>query len=106
MAIGLNAIRKFCESWIRQEFSPSLEIELGLRNALGGGRPRPLIGLFRLQNDPAASLTGLRSIDKIDLKGSSSSKAYRMNLMLLLALTPQSRFASPRRSPEKAISNQ
>jgi hypothetical protein len=44
----------------------------GVHEALGGGRPRPLIGLFRLQNDPAASLTGLRSIDKIDLKGSSS----------------------------------
>jgi hypothetical protein len=34
MAIGFNAIRKLCGNWIRQNFGPTLEIELGLRNAL------------------------------------------------------------------------
>ena len=34
MAIGLDAIRKLGENWIRQDFGPTLEIELRLRNAL------------------------------------------------------------------------
>jgi hypothetical protein len=34
MAIGLNAIRELRKGWIRQDFGPTLEVELGLRNAL------------------------------------------------------------------------
>jgi hypothetical protein len=31
---GLNAIRELYQGWIRQDFGPTLEIELGLRNPL------------------------------------------------------------------------
>ena len=34
MTIGLNPIREFRKGWIRQDFGPTLEVELGLRNAL------------------------------------------------------------------------
>jgi hypothetical protein len=43
MAIGLNAIRELGQHRIRQDFSPTLRIELGLRNAireLNGDRHR------------------------------------------------------------------
>jgi hypothetical protein len=43
MAIGLNSIRELCQHRIRQDFSPTLKIELGLRNAireLNGDRHR------------------------------------------------------------------
>src|ERR1700693_4247677 len=34
MTIGLNSIRELRKGWIRQDFGPPLEVELGLRNAL------------------------------------------------------------------------
>ncbi len=34
MTIGLNPIRELRKGWIRQDFGPTLEVELGLRNAL------------------------------------------------------------------------
>ncbi len=34
MAICLNAIRELRKGWIRQDFGPTLEVELGLRKAL------------------------------------------------------------------------
>jgi hypothetical protein len=34
MTIGLNPIRELRKGWIRQDFGPTLEVELGLRKAL------------------------------------------------------------------------
>src|ERR1700722_18952705 len=34
MTIGLNPIRELRKGWIRQDFGPTLQVELGLRNAL------------------------------------------------------------------------